>query len=179
MTIETELLTAYADAQARLARAVTTTHSLCPSEPDNGPWCGACQTELRAAVAADCAELEYADAHRQCVGVYRRHCANPARPDSAYCSTCAPAFDALCNGTPPAPAVVERAGLIERTDLLNGNVKIHIDRRVLFLGSQTELDALAVFLGDTRQEALEVAAALLSAAYDRLEDSDFLALLAA
>lgn len=58
---------------------------------------------------------------------------------------------------------------MERTELPNGNIRIHIGARTLFCGSQAELDALAVFLGDMRQEALESAAERLDTAYATIE----------
>lgn len=160
--------TAYADATARLERAVTDLTQagrICRNETPDGAWCGACCDELRAHVAADVAELEYSDARRQCSGMYRRQCENAARPDSAYCEECAPAFDALCNGTPPAPT---EPSPIELITLPNGMIRMTYKGGQFGVCSADALEALRLYLAagivEAYDDALETIAELREAA---------------
>ena len=113
-------------------------------------------------------EAELLTAYRTaCVGLARRACTNPARPDSAYCEACAPAFDALCDGAPPAPATPSP---ITITATPNGMYRLRYNSTTIGVCSADALEALRLYLADGMIAAYDDAMERIAALEGALEE---------
>lgn len=105
--------------------------------------------------------------HAACVGLRRRACTNPARPNSGYCEACAPEFDALCDGAPPAPATPSPITIATTP---SGMMHIRHNSTTIGVCSADALEALRLYLADGMIAAYDDAMERIAALEGALEE---------